>query len=150
MKVVNFITKKNRAKNEFEKGFYELLNIALYGKTMESVRNRMRLERFQKDDSKTRNKQQSKLTLNGIQKSYQNCVSYLFRKNEVVMDKPIFLVVAILQLTKLHMYETYYDKIQPYFGQDKLQLHYIDTDAFVLSVKTKVLIKDFKKLRICL
>ena len=44
------------------------------------------------------------------------------------------------------MYETYYDKVQPYFGQRNLQLHYMDTDSFVLSVETKDIIKDFKKL----
>ena len=44
------------------------------------------------------------------------------------------------------MYETHYDKLQPYFGQDMLQLHYIDTDEFVLSLKTKDMIKNLKKL----
>ena len=44
------------------------------------------------------------------------------------------------------MYETYYDKLQPYFGQENNQLHYIDTDAFVLSVNTKDIIKDLKNL----
>ena len=67
-------------------------------------------------------------------------------KNEVLMDKPIYLGFAVLEISKLHMYETYYNKLQPYFGQDKLQLHYIDTDAIVLSVKTKDIIKDFKNL----
>ena len=44
------------------------------------------------------------------------------------------------------MYETYYDKLQPYFGQENIQLHYIDTDAFVLSVKTNDFIRDLKNL----
>ena len=44
------------------------------------------------------------------------------------------------------MYETYYDILQPYFGQENFQLHYMDTDSFVLSVKTKDIIKDLKKL----
>ena len=62
------------------------------------------------------------------------------------MDKPIYLGFAVLELSKLHMYETYYDKLQPYFGQEKIQLHYIDTDAFALSVNTKDIIRDLKKL----
>ena len=52
------------------------------------------------------------------------------------MDKPIFSRFAISELSKLHMYETYYDKIQPYFGMENIQLHYMDTDAFVI-VKIK-------------
>ena len=62
------------------------------------------------------------------------------------MDKPIYLGFSVLELSKLHMYETYYDMLQPYFGQESIQLHYIDTDAFVLSLKTKDIIKDLKNL----
>ena len=43
------------------------------------------------------------------------------------------------------MYETHYDKLQPNFGQENLQLHYIDTDSFILK-KTKDIIKDLKNL----
>ena len=68
-------------------------------------------------------KQQSKFTFNGIHKSYENCDSYVFKENEVVMDKPIYSVFAVIELSKLHLYETYCDKIQPYFGQENIQLH---------------------------
>ena len=44
------------------------------------------------------------------------------------------------------MYETYYDILQPYFGQENIQLLYIDTDSFVLSVNTKNIIKDLRNL----
>ena len=86
------------------------------------------------------------MIFNGIQKSYENYDSYTFKQNEVVMDKPIYLGFTVLELSKLHMYETYYDILQPYFGQENLQIHYIDTDAFVLSVNTKYIVKDLKSL----
>ena len=44
------------------------------------------------------------------------------------------------------MYETYYDTLQPYLGQENLQLNYIDTDGMILSMKTKDIIKDLKNL----
>ena len=44
------------------------------------------------------------------------------------------------------MYETFYDELQTYFAQEKIQLHFIDTDAFVLSVNTHDINKDMKKL----
>ena len=62
------------------------------------------------------------------------------------MDKAIYVGFAILDLSKLHTYETYYDTLQPYFGQENLQLHYIDMDAIVLSVNTKDIINDSKNL----
>ena len=44
------------------------------------------------------------------------------------------------------MCETYYDKLHPYFGEKNLQLHYMDTDSFGLSVKTKDIINDLNNL----
>ena len=123
-----------------------MLNNAAFGKFLENVRKRLGLELIKKGDIKKIVKQQSKLTFNGIQKSYENYDSYTFNKNEVVMDKAIYVGFAILELSKLHMYETYYDTLQPYFGQENLQLHYVDTDGMILSMKTKDIIKDLKNL----
>ena len=44
------------------------------------------------------------------------------------------------------MYETYYDKLQPYFGQENIQLHYMDCGSFVLSIETENIINDLKNL----
>ena len=62
------------------------------------------------------------------------------------MEKPTYLRFFVLELSKLHMYETYYDKLQPYFKQKNIQLHYMDTDSFVISVNTKDIKKDFQNL----
>ena len=47
---------------------------------MENVRNRLKINILKKDDYREK-KQQSKLTFNGIRKSYENCDSYSFREN---------------------------------------------------------------------
>ena len=146
-KYINFNTqKRNKALNDFEKDLYKLLNNAFYVKTMENVRNCLKIKFNKKDDHKEIIKQQSKLTFNGIHKSYENCDSYTFKQNEVLMDKPIYLGFNVLELSKLHMYETYYDKLQPYFGQENIKLHYMDCDSFVLSINTLNIIKDLKNL----
>ena len=143
----NFNTqKRNKAKNDFEKDFYKLLNNAFYGKTMENVRNRLKRKFIKNDDYGEIIKQQSKMTFNGIHKSYENCDSYTHKQNEVLMDKPIYLGFSVLELSNLSMYERYYDKLQPFFGQENIQLHYMDTDSFILSVNTKDIIKDSKNL----
>ena len=141
-KYINFNTqKRNQAVKDFEKDFYKLLNNAFYSKTMENVRNHLKIKFVKKDDYREIIKQQSKVTFNGIDKSYENCDSYTFKQNEVLMDKPIYLGFTILELSKLLMYETYYDILQPYFGQENIQLHYMGTDSFVLSVNTKDITK---------
>ena len=43
----------------------------------------------------------------------------------------------MLELSKLLIYETHYDKLQPYFGMEILKLHYMDCDSFVLSIETQ-------------
>ena len=144
---ISFSTqKRNKAKNDFEKDFFKLLVNAAFGNFLENIRNRLELELIKKDNIKKIVDQQSKLTFNGIQKTYENYYSFTYKKNEIVMDKAIYVGFAILELSKLHMYETYYDTLQPYFGQEKLQLHYIDTDGMILSMKTKEIIKDLKNL----
>ena len=97
--------KRKKAKIEFKKDFYKLLNNTFYGKTMGNVRNRIRVE-FIKDETDEIIKQQSKMTFNGIHKSYENYDSYKFKQNEVLMDKPIYLGFSVIQLRKLLFYET--------------------------------------------
>ena len=106
-KYKNFNTqKRNQAFNGFEKAFYKLLNNAFYGKTMENVRNRSTIDFIYKDETDENLKQQSKLSFIGIRKPYENCDSYTFKQNEVLMDRPIHLGFAILKLSKLHINET--------------------------------------------
>ena len=106
-KYISFNTqKRNKSKNDFEKDFYKLLNNAFYGKTMENDRNRLKIKFVKKNDYREIIKQQSKLTFSGIYKSYENCGSYTFKQNVILMNKPIYLGFSVLELSKLLMYET--------------------------------------------
>ena len=63
------------------------------------------------------------------------------KKTEVVMNKPIYLGQAILDISKTLMYEFWYDYIKPKYG-DKARLCYMDTDSFVMHIKTEDFYKD--------
>ena len=95
---------------------------------------------------KRRFKWQSKITFEGTHKSYEKDDSFTFRQMEILMDKPIYLGFSVLELSKLLMYESYYDKFQPYFGEENIQYHYGDTDAMVLSIKTQDIFEDLYNL----
>ena len=60
------------------------------------------------------------------------------------MDKPIYLGFSVLELSKLHMYETYYDILQPYFGEENLQLHYMDS----VTKDTPIILKENENIKI--
>ena len=88
---------------------------------MENVRIRIRVEIIGKDDTDKIVKEHSKLTFNGIHKSYEKYDGYTIKQNEVRMDKPIYLGFSALELSKLLMYGTHYDELQTYFGQENLK-----------------------------
>ena len=86
--------KRNRTNDDFGKDFYKLLNNALYGKTMENVRNRLRVEFLKNNENEKIVKWRSKLSFIGIHKSYNlgelGYTSFTFKQTEVLMDKPIY------------------------------------------------------------
>ena len=70
---------------------------------MENVRNISKSEFIKKDEEEKMVKWQSKLTFNGIHKSYEKYDSFTFKQKEVLMDKPIYLGFSVLELSKLLM-----------------------------------------------
>ena len=59
-----------------------------------------------------------KKTFNGVHKSYDKYETYTFEHIEILMFKQKYLAFVLLELSKLLMYETHYDKLQPYFGKE--------------------------------
>ena len=63
------------------------------------------------------------------------------KKVEVKMNKPIYLGQAILDISKTLVYKFWYDYIKPKYG-DKVRLCYMDTDSFVMNIKTDDFFRD--------
>ena len=147
-KYIDYYThKRAEADSDFMKDYHKNLLCSFFGKTMEDVRNRIKVEFVKNTNERKILKFQSRLDFNGIHKSYQDYDSYTFKSNIIKMEKPIYLGFTILELSKLLMYETYYDKLQKQFGIDGIQIHYQDTDAFVMSIKTTDIVNDLEKLQ---
>ena len=136
---------RKKAKTEFEKHFYKLLNNSFYDKTIENIRKRLNLDLIDKSDIHRMLNRQSKLSFVDKIAEYEKLNLYSFNKETIKFTKPIYVGFCVLELSKLLMYEWYYDKMQPYFGEDNLELHYLDTDSFIFSFKPiKSLIEDLK------
>ena len=63
------------------------------------------------------------------------------KKIKVKMNKPVYLGLSILEISKTLMYEFWYDYAKPQYG-DNLKLCYIDNDSFIMHIKTKDFYKD--------
>ena len=130
---------RKNAKNDFEKDFFKLMNNSVFGKAMENVRNHRDIRVV------TTDKRRSILA---SEPNY-HCTKYIskdllimeMKKVEVKMNKPIYLGQAILDISKTLMYEFWYDYIKPKYG-DKARLCYMDTDSFVMHIKTEDFYKD--------
>ena len=60
---------------------------------------------------------------------------------KVVMNKPVYLGQAILDLSKIVMYEFHYNYVTPNYGK-KLDLYYMDTDYLIFNIETDDFYKD--------
>ena len=139
--------KPTKAKTNFEKDLYKLMNNGFFGKNMENVRERVNFEIIPHTNIDQIIKRQSKLSFKGIVNHYSEFSVYKFDKEKTVFDKPIYLGISVSELSKLLMYEFYYHKLQPYYSSRSdasIKLHYMDTDSFILSIKTGDLINDWK------
>ena len=136
---------RKKAKNGFEKHFYKLMKNSFYGKTIENIRKRLNLDLIDKSHIHRILNRQPKLSFDDKIAEYEKFNLYSFNKETIKFTKPIYVGFCVLELSKLLMYEWYYDKMQPYFGEDNLELHYLDTDSFIFSFKPiKSLIEDLK------
>ena len=133
-----------QANNEFEKNFFKLMNNAVYGKTMENVRNRIDLKLVKTYEQAKKYIKRPNFTY--IKRFSENLCAIHLEKTKVYLNKPIYVGFAVLELSKLHMYKFYYDKLKPKF-KSGINILYCDTDAFVLHIKTGNLVKDIQDMK---
>ena len=122
------------AKNEFEKVFFKLMNISVFGKTMENIRNHKDMKLVTSD------KKYLKYVMKPNFKDGHPFSKHLFAvemgKTEIKINKSVYLRQAILDLSKMLMYEFHYDYMRPRYGS-KVKLCYMDPDSFVYEIETE-------------
>ena len=122
-----------KASNDFEKDYYKLLNNSFYGKTMENVRNQRDIRLVNTENK--RSKLASEPNYHGTKYISDDLLIMEMKQREVYMNKPLYLGQAILDYSKMLMYEFWYDYLQPMY-KDKIELCYMDTDSFIIYVET--------------
>ena len=128
-----------QSKNTFEKNFFKLMNNSVFGKTMENIRKRtdIRLVTTPEQAIKLINKPNytHRTTFS------DNLVAIHMGKTEIYMNKPVYLGMCILDISKTLMYDFYYGYLKPKYG-DKVRLLFTDTDSLMIEVETEDFYKD--------
>lgn len=130
------------AKTKFQKDFCKLMNNAIYGKTLENKREHKNVQLV--TDRKKLEKLVCKPNFNTSIIINNNLVAVSMGKTVVKMDRPLFVGMCILDLSKTLMYDFHYNKMVKFYGRDRIGISYTDTDAFVYWIKTEDMYDDLK------
>ena len=127
------------ARNDFEKDLFKLMNNSVFGKTMENMRKHRDIKLVTTD--KKRSKLVSEPNYHTINLISEDLSIIEMKKIKVKMNKPIYLGLSILEISKILMYGFWYDYMKPKYN-DNVKLCYMDTDSFVMHIKTNDFYKD--------
>ena len=130
---------RKKAKNNFEKDFFKLMNNTVFGKTMENIRKHKDIKLATNEKAFLRNVMKPNFK-SGVLFG-ENLMSCETGRIKVVMNKPVYLGQTILDPSKIVMYEFHYDYMNPKYGNN-LKLCYMDTDSLVYNIKTKDFYED--------
>ena len=127
------------AKDHFEKDLFKLMNDSVFGKTMENIRKHRDIKLVTTD--KKGNKLVSEANYHTMNYISKNLSIIEMSKTKVKVNKPIYLGLSILDISKILMYEFWYDYMKPKYG-NRVKLCYMDTDSFLMNIKTNDFYKD--------
>ena len=133
---------RTKANNNFEKEFFKLMNNSVFGKTMENIRNRVNIK-LVNDRDKAR-KLTAKPNFKHLNIFCEELIAVHMKKTELKFDKPVYLGMCILDLSKTIMYEFHYKYIKPKYG-DKAKLLFTNTDSLMYEIKTEDFYKDISE-----
>ena len=134
--------KRKNAKNDFEKDFFKLMNNSVFGKTMENIRKRVDVRLV--TDEKKLLKLTSKPTYVSSKIFNENLVAVHKIKETLTLNRPAYVGMCILDLSKTLMYDFHYKYIKEKYGQ-KAKLLFTDTDSLTYEIEAKHVYKDFFK-----
>ncbi|GBO14457.1 hypothetical protein AVEN_255570-1 [Araneus ventricosus] len=142
---INFNTEQRKhAKTAFEKDFFKLLNTAVYGKTMENLRNLVKVDIVQ--TKKRAEKLVASPAFHAFTIFDENVVAVQRKLTKLCLNRPIQVGFVILELSKVLMYDFHYNVIMTKYG-DKARLLFTDTDSLCYEITTGDLNKDLESMK---
>ena len=137
---------RSKAKSDFEKDFFKLMNNSVFGKTMEDVRKRVNiklitnLKTYQKHVAKISYKRSEVFVNNEEKEDY--LVGLEAKQLTIKLDKPIYTGFTVLELSKELMYDFHYNHMMKKYGPEKAKLLFTDTDSLTYHITTPDVYQD--------
>ncbi|KAK3753831.1 hypothetical protein RRG08_006222 [Elysia crispata] len=135
---------RKQATNAFEKDLYKLMNNSVFGKTMENLRKRVdvKLVRAHEEDKLRRLLASPSFARANI--FDDDLAAVEVHKSRLVLNRPVYVGMSILDLSKTLMYDFYYGQLKNQYG-DRCQLLYTDTDSLLLEIQSEDVHRDMGK-----
>ena len=127
------------AKNDFEKDLFKLMKNSVFGKTMENIRKDRDIKLVTTDRKRSKLVSEPNYHTNNLISEDLSIIE--MKETKVKMNKPIYLGLSILEISKILMYEFSYDYMKPKYANN-VKLCYMDTDSFIMNIKTNDFYKD--------
>ena len=123
-----------KANSEFGKKFFKLMINSVFGKTMENVRKHRDIKLVTTEEQII--KSVSEPNYHTTKHFTESLLGIEMKKTKVRMNKPLYLGMTILDISKILMYKFWYDYIKPKY-EDRAKLCYTDTDSFIIHIITE-------------
>ena len=133
---------RTKAKNDFEKDFFKLMNNSVFGKTMENIENCVDVRLVTKEEEVMILSKKPNFESHTI--FDENLIAVHMKRTKLVYNKPIYLGICILDLSKTLMFEFHYDYIKNKYS-DRAKLLMTDTDSLIYEIKTDDFYNDISK-----
>ena len=127
-----------QSESSFEVDFFELMNNSVFAKTLENIRNRVDIRLILSD--KVAQKLAAKPNYDRCTIFDESLIAVHMKKTKLYFNKPVYLGMSILELSKSLMHGLHYNYIKTKYG-DKAKLLFTDTDSLAYQMKTKVFTK---------
>ncbi|XP_066933766.1 uncharacterized protein [Clytia hemisphaerica] len=140
---IDFNTERRaNARNSFEKEFFKLMNNSCFGKTMENLRKRRRIELI--TSRAILRKRVAQPSFHDFHIINEDLVVVERKKTSLLLNRPIYTGLAVLDISKLHMYQFHYDHIKRLYPERKSRLLFTDTDSLAYAINTDDIYEDMK------
>ena len=132
---------RKQATSDFEKDLYKLMNNSVFGKTMENLRKRVDIKLVRSHEDEKLRKLIARPAF-ARQKIFDDDLAALhIYKDRLLLNRPVYVGMCILDLSKLLMYDFYYNQMKKQYGGN-VSLLYTDTDSILCKIQTNDVYKD--------